>query len=65
MAAIETPCIKVCAVDPAARLCRGCGRTIEEIARWTAYDDRRRAEVMRSLESRLAGLAHKPMSGVA
>ena len=28
-----SPCIKVCALDAADR-CTGCGRTIDEIARW-------------------------------
>jgi len=28
-----SPCIKVCVLDDAAR-CTGCGRTIDEIARW-------------------------------
>ena len=28
-----SPCIKVCVLDEAAR-CTGCGRTIDEIARW-------------------------------
>ena len=28
-----SPCIKVCALDAAER-CTGCGRTIDEIARW-------------------------------
>jgi predicted Fe-S protein YdhL (DUF1289 family) len=28
-----SPCITVCVLDVAAR-CSGCGRTIDEIARW-------------------------------
>ena len=28
-----SPCIKVCVLNAAAR-CTGCGRTIDEIARW-------------------------------
>ena len=28
-----SPCIQVCVLDAAAR-CTGCGRTIDEIARW-------------------------------
>jgi len=31
-----SPCIGVCLMDPATRTCRGCLRTIEEIAGW--YD---------------------------
>jgi len=36
MDAIETPCTKVCVVDPVSRLCRGCGRSLNEIASWTS-----------------------------
>jgi uncharacterized protein len=31
-----SPCIGICLMDPATRTCRGCLRTIEEIAGW--YD---------------------------
>ena len=32
MAIIETPCRKICVMDPASGLCTGCGRTLDEIA---------------------------------
>jgi predicted Fe-S protein YdhL (DUF1289 family) len=58
MTAIETPCIKVCILDPESRLCRGCGRSLEEIARWSVLsaEERRRvvAELPRRLATRLA-----------
>ena len=31
-----SPCLGICLMDPATRTCRGCLRTIEEIAGW--YD---------------------------
>jgi hypothetical protein len=31
-----SPCLGICLVDPATRRCRGCLRTIAEIAGW--YD---------------------------
>jgi uncharacterized protein len=31
-----SPCIGICLMDPATRTCRGCLRTIEEIAGWYA-----------------------------
>ncbi len=52
--AIETPCIKVCVVDPASRLCRGCGRTLDEIGRWTRLTDAERTWIMAELPERLA-----------
>ena len=30
-AAIESPCIDVCVIDPQSRLCKGCLRSIDEI----------------------------------
>ena len=41
MAAILTPCEKICIVDPASGLCRGCGRSLAEIERWTVLQRRR------------------------
>jgi uncharacterized protein len=51
---IETPCVRVCVVDPAARLCVGCGRTLDEIARWSALTAEERRHIMAQLPSRLA-----------
>jgi len=31
-----SPCLGICLMDPRSRMCRGCLRTIEEIAGW--YD---------------------------
>jgi predicted Fe-S protein YdhL (DUF1289 family) len=50
-----SPCIKVCVIAPATGLCSGCGRTLDEIARWGSMSDDQRAEVMGSLPERLAG----------
>jgi predicted Fe-S protein YdhL (DUF1289 family) len=51
---IQTPCTKVCAIDPVTRLCVGCGRTLDEIAQWSALTDRERARIMAELPRRLA-----------
>ena len=56
MAAIETPCEKLCILDDASGLCRGCGRSLDEIARWSAYSDAERARVTAELPRRLAAL---------
>lgn len=29
-----SPCVQVCVMDPDTGLCRGCLRTLDEIARW-------------------------------
>jgi len=54
MKPIQTPCINVCTMDAASGLCSGCGRTLDEIARWAAMSDAERAAVMGRLEDRKA-----------
>jgi predicted Fe-S protein YdhL (DUF1289 family) len=54
MADIETPCNKVCAVDPISTLCVGCGRTVAEIAGWIGFTADERARIMAQLPQRLA-----------
>jgi hypothetical protein len=53
MATIETPCEKICIVDEPSGLCRGCGRSLIEIERWTAYSDAERSRVVAQLPDRL------------
>lgn len=52
---IATPCIKICVMDPASGLCRGCGRTLDEIARWGSMSEAERRAIMAGLGTRLAG----------
>lgn len=54
MAEIETPCVKVCTVDPRAGLCLGCGRTMDEIAYWTRISADERRRIMAELPVRIA-----------
>lgn len=45
---IDTPCIKLCVIDQPSGLCRGCLRTLAEIARWSGMSaDERRAAMAR------------------
>jgi len=53
---IESPCIKICTLDARSGLCLGCGRSIEEIAGWTAMSAAERAHVMTELPVRLAAV---------
>ena len=46
---IESPCVKICTLDARSGLCLGCGRTIDEIARWSAMSAAERARVMAEL----------------
>lgn len=51
---ISTPCIKVCAVSGQTGHCIGCGRTLNEIARWGAMDEAERKAIMAELPARMA-----------
>lgn len=42
---VPSPCRKLCALDPATRICTGCGRTLDEIARWSSMSETERAAV--------------------
>jgi len=53
---LETPCTKVCVVHPAQSLCIGCGRSLDEIARWVEFDAAERARIMTALPARLKAL---------
>jgi len=50
--AIQSPCIKVCVVDPASGACIGCRRTLAEIASWLQLSAQERARVMAELPRR-------------
>lgn len=50
---VPSPCNDVCQVDPALGWCRGCGRTLEEIAAWSALDDAGKLAVRDAAAARL------------
>ncbi|MEM9053959.1 MAG: DUF1289 domain-containing protein [Pseudomonadota bacterium] len=53
---IESPCIKVCAVDGQTGLCLGCGRSLKEIGGWMQLGDEGRRAVIDILPDRLEKL---------
>ncbi len=50
----RSPCVGVCRIDRDGALCRGCLRTLDEIARWSAMSDAERDRVMAQLPDRVA-----------
>lgn len=56
MAAVQSPCIKICVLDQKSGLCIGCGRTLNEIGQWLSLSEAERSRVMRELPRRLAAL---------
>ena len=51
---MESPCIKVCVIDPVSGLCEGCARSLKEIAQWSRFTAQERWRVMGELEGRKA-----------
>ena len=51
---IESPCVKVCAIDATTGWCLGCGRSMAEIASWSTLAPERRQVVMGELDKRKA-----------
>ena len=56
---VESPCVKVCVVHPTERLCVGCLRSIDEIARWSRMTPDERREVMSDLPDRAPRLRRR------
>jgi len=53
---IESPCVKICVVDPETGFCIGCGRTRDEIGSWLGFSPEQRRHVMATLPERVASL---------
>lgn len=61
---VESPCVKICVVHPQARICTGCLRSIDEIARWSRMTGEERREVLDALPDR-KGMLTKRRGGRA
>lgn len=57
---METPCIKLCVIDPRDGLCEGCRRSRQEIARWSSYSDAERRSITQALKTRPKPAAANP-----
>lgn len=51
---IESPCNKICTLDPLTGTCIGCGRTLAEIGGWLSFGVAERRRIIAELPSRLA-----------
>lgn len=52
-----SPCVRICVIDEPSGLCRGCLRTLEEIATWSTMAEETRRKVMATLSSRAGALS--------
>lgn len=59
----STPCTKVCVLDRDSGLCLGCGRTVDEIARWAAMSEAERKRIMTELPDRKAKALREAAEG--
>jgi predicted Fe-S protein YdhL (DUF1289 family) len=62
---VYSPCCNVCSMDEASGYCRGCQRTLSEIARWAGMSDAEKLAVWRQLDAREARLRQAPASDAA
>jgi len=51
---VRSPCVKVCEMDEAVGLCKGCCRTQDERDWWVAYTDEQQREALREGRAELA-----------
>ncbi|MFO1035563.1 MAG: DUF1289 domain-containing protein [Geminicoccaceae bacterium] len=49
---IPSPCVGICRLDEVTRLCQGCLRAPQEIARWPYADNEERLEIVQRLRAR-------------
>ena len=56
---IKSPCVLICSMDRETDQCFGCGRSRDEIARWTLISDEERDAVMAELPERMPPLREK------
>ncbi|HEX6442689.1 MAG TPA: DUF1289 domain-containing protein [Stellaceae bacterium] len=47
-----SPCLDICLMDPRTRMCRGCLRTVEEIAAWYNASHAEKRAILARLEQR-------------
>jgi uncharacterized protein len=45
----DTPCIAICSTSQGDPVCRGCGRTFEEVQRWTEFSAAHKRGVWRRI----------------
>ena len=60
---LDSPCKKICVIDPESRFCIGCFRTISEISNWSNYTDVVRNELKETLKIRARKLQPRRKGG--
>lgn len=55
----NTPCTKICEMDKEKNLCKGCFRTISEIAVWGMLNEQQKDLIYNEIEKRKLKMSHK------
>lgn len=54
----DSPCIAICSTTAGDDICRGCGRTLEEISNWIFMGSDEREVVWRRIETERTALRY-------
>ncbi|MCZ8293674.1 MAG: DUF1289 domain-containing protein [Hylemonella sp.] len=57
---LPSPCISVCRMEPSTGLCKGCLRTLDEIAAWSTLDDTGKRSIWARIEARATAQGVNP-----
>lgn len=49
---VKSPCVRVCRLDAKTKVCEGCLRTLDEIARWGSLMPDAKREILADLPRR-------------
>jgi len=61
---MSSPCRNICVLDPESGFCIGCGRTREEIARWSRLPMTKKRDIVMALPDRLSAITtQRPRKG--
>jgi hypothetical protein len=60
---VASPCISVCSVDPATKMCIGCLRTLTEIGAWRTMSLAEKRAVVVATEKRALTMPRRNASG--
>ena len=55
----DSPCVQICVLHPTERICTGCYRSGDEIARWSEMSPQERAGITAALPARARRLARR------
>lgn len=49
---VASPCVGICVLDAETDICKGCWRSLDEVAAWASADDARRREIVAAARQR-------------